>query len=351
MLSIVRLKPFGLGVMCLCMACQRSGDVPTKEKSKQAPMQVSAQVLQLETQEKDFYATGSLVADDHVVISSEIPGKIIALSFTEGGYVEKGQWIAKLNDAEMQAMLRKLQIQEELAEKKESRKKQLFTSHGLSADEYESSLNEWNILKAEINILKEQIEKTNVRAPFKGRIGFKQTSVGAFVQPGNPIAQLVKLDPMLVEFSIPENQSSSIKLGQKVRLHIEAQAKEIQAEVFAIEPMIELNSRSLKVRARFPNSNHQYKPGGFARVYFSHATEDKSILIPNETLVPILKGYKVFTFSQGVVKEVLVQTGNRNENHVAIQSGLKPGDTLITSGIMRLKEGMKVELNFQNSHE
>jgi len=341
-------------VIAICiLACEKKSQNAETSVTKNKPgiPKVAGMLLLKQSRPQTLNATGSLVALDQVELSLEVPGKISQLNIPEGKSVTKGQLLVQLNDAELQAQLNKLNIQETLAIEKEKRKKQLLGSHGISVDEYESSLNELNVIRADIKIVERQIEKTKLHAPFSGVIGFKKHSEGAYIQAGTSIATLVRTHPIAVEFLLPENQSIQIRNGQNIQFQVEGLQALQQATIYAFEPLIETNSRSLRIRARCENPNNYLKVGAFARIALTHHQNEKVIRIPNETLVPVLKGYKVYLFKGGQVKEQIVQTSYRDEQWAIIANGLQEGDTLITTGIMRLKEGMPVDIKSMNQNE
>ncbi|MBK9108255.1 MAG: efflux RND transporter periplasmic adaptor subunit [Saprospiraceae bacterium] len=330
------------------------------QKSKQAQegktgqnraIQVQVQTIQTTAYHHQISTIGSLIALDQTMLSAEASGKIIFLNLPEGKTIEKGQLLMKLNDSELKAQLAKLDTQESLAIEKEKRKKKSLEIQGISKDEYEMALSELQIIQAEKKILLSRIQKTEMRAPFRGILGLRNVSEGAYIREGEPVISLVKIDPIGIEFSVPEHQSYLIKNGLKVSFTTDGLNDTMQAITYASEPFIDANDRSLKVRARFNNPQQKLKPGAFVKVEFSGYDKDQGVFIPNEALIPILKGYKVFILKNGKAKEVIVQTGERDETKVLIRSGLTDGDSLITSGIMRLKEGVSVESLDPHIHE
>ncbi|MBK8955895.1 MAG: efflux RND transporter periplasmic adaptor subunit [Saprospiraceae bacterium] len=296
-------------------------------------------------------ATGNLIALDQTLLSVESSGKITYLNLPEGESVEKGQLLIKLNDSELKAQLEKLQTQENLAIEKEKRKKKSLEIQGISKDEYETALNDLQMIRAEKKILLSRIAKTELRAPFAGILGLRNVSEGAYVREGDPVISLVKRDPIGIEFNVPEYQSFMITMGQEVAFSIDGISDSMQAKVYAYEPSIDLEARSLKVRAKLRNPGQKLKPGAFAQVHLSGSKNTQAIFIPNEALIPILKGYKVFIVKQGKAKEIQVETGERDEEKVLIKSGLADGDSLIISGIMRLREGSVVQIIENTPHE
>lgn len=325
---------------------------PIQGKSGQVQaIQVQVQTIRNIPFKNQISTIGSLIALDQTMLSAEASGKIVYINLPEGKTIEKGQLLIRLNDSELKAQLAKLNTQESLALEKEKRKKKALEIQGISKDEYELALSELQIIQAEKKILESQLLKTEIRAPYSGILGLRNVSEGAYIREGDPVISLVKLDPIGIEFTVPEHQSYLIKNGLQVQFTTDGIKDTLHAVIYASEPYIDANSRSLKVRAQLKNRQYKLKPGAFVEVEFSGDEVNQGIFIPNEALIPILKGYKVFILQNGKAKEVMVQCGERDESRALILSGLSPGDTLITSGIMRLKEGASVQITADLTHE
>lgn len=330
---------------------QKSKDPQQAKPGQSQAIKVQVQTIQTTGFHHQISTIGSLVALDQTMLSAEASGKIIFLNLPEGKLIEKGQLLMKLNDSELKAQLAKLNTQESLALEKEKRKKKSLEIQGISKDEYEMALSDLQIIQSEKKILQSRILKSEIRAPFRGILGLRNISEGAYIREGEPVISLVNLDPIGIEFSVPEHQSYLVKNGLEVRFTTDGVKDTMRAVIYASEPIIDANARSLKVRARLKNPQQKLKPGAFVKVEFFGSDKDFGIFIPNEALIPILKAYKVFILKNGKAKEVIVQTGERDETKALIRSGLQDGDTLITSGIMRLKEGASVQILDPQIHE
>jgi membrane fusion protein (multidrug efflux system) len=259
--------------------------------------------------------------------------------------VKKGTLIAKINDTELQAQLAKLKIQLKLANDREQRQRSLLEREAISQESYEQSLTEVQTLKADILQLEAKIEKSSVYAPFEGIVGLRYTSEGAFVQPGTPITQLVKIKPLKVDFSIPERYADVVKVGMPVHFKIDGYNKPFPATVYAIEPQINATMRTLTIRAMYPNNREELKPGRYVSVDLQIHLFSNAIAIPSEALIPEMDGAKVFLYKSGKAIPVNVTIGIRTEVDVQITQGLNAGDTLITSGVLQLRYGMPVTIN------
>lgn len=316
----------------------------TMQKPASGPLLVKVLTVDQEEIEQELVLTGTLVAVDEVILAPEVSGKISKLFIQQGKLVNKGQLLLKINDSELTARLKRLETEEQLAEAQERRKQSLLKINSISRDEYEEALNRLQLIRADKNILQTQIEKTEVRAPFTGFLGLKTISEGSYIQQGSPFAQLVDMDPMFIDFTLPEKYSRNLKNGQEIPFYIDGIDKAFKGSVIAWDVKMDPNDRSLKVRAQCHNSEHLLKPGAYARINFPLLHDKKGIMIPSEALIPILKGYKVFLVKNGVAKEQIVETGFRDAQKVLIKEGLNKGDTLILTGMLRLKDGSPLKI-------
>ncbi|MCC6753808.1 MAG: efflux RND transporter periplasmic adaptor subunit [Saprospiraceae bacterium] len=337
----------------IATGCKKDTGTPslTGLASKGPALKVNAYRLQPRSHIASIFSAGTVVAIDQVMLSPETGGKLVKLDIPEGRWVQKGQLIAKLNDAELQAQLQKLRIQEALASEKEDRKRRLRETNSIGKDEYEDAKYQLEVIRADMGILKSQIEQTEVRAPFPGVVGLREYSAGAYVQAGTPLVSLVDPKALAIEFYVPEQQGGLVRQGQRVRYLMDGVADTLDAVVYASEAMIDNQSRSLKVRARATNPGTRVKPGAYARVFYAPGDARSSIFIPTEALIPVLKGYKVYVYKGGKAEEVVVETGIRNERESEIRSGLHAGDTLIASGMMRLRPGISVNTDSVRVYE
>lgn len=308
-------------------------------------MPVSGYVATTSTLDNQVYATGNLIANELISVKPEVSGKLIYLNIPEGQLVTKGQLLAKVNDADLKAQLKKLQVQLSIAESKVERAKKLLDINGLSVEEYENALNSLNILKADMEYTQTLIDKTDIRAPFSGRLGFKNISDGSYISPNDVLTTLQQVNPIKLEFSIPEKYAPQVRQGNTVNFDIDGFDQTFKATVYAIEPAIDQNSRSVVLRAKADNSSNLLKPGAFARVKLSTGTNNNAILVPTQAVIPILKGQQVLKVVNGEIVPAKVTLGFRDEKKVEVLDGIVEGDTIVTTGLMSLRAGSKVIIN------
>ncbi|MFN1834540.1 efflux RND transporter periplasmic adaptor subunit [Balneola sp. MJW-20] len=295
--------------------------------------------------ENVIYTTGTLRANETVELSSEASGKIEEIYLREGKQVQKGELLIKINDSELQAQLTRAKFRLNLAEEREKRQAQLLRTGGISQEDYDATLNEVNVLRSDVHLIEAQIDKTEIRAPFEGVLGLKYVSDGSYITPSAQISTLQDLDPIKIDFSVPERYAPLIEVGRPLSFTVEGSDKTLTAQVYAREPGIDTETRTLQVRAVSPNRNRALLPGSFAEIELTLNTIENAIMVPSISLVPELQGEKVFILRDGKIQPQSVQTGIRNERLIQITSGVQAGDTVLTTGLLQARPGMKVNIS------
>ncbi len=315
--------------------------------SQQGKLQIALVTACVAVEEKlsnKIIVSGSALANEEVMLVPETSGKITAINFKEGSKVAKGALLVKINDADLQAQLKKLQLQEKLATENEAREKKMLDVNGISQAEYDAVLSQLNTAKADIELTQAQISKTEIRAPFDGSIGLKNVSEGSFVNQSTAIASIQQTDPLKIDFFVPQKYSSLIDVNDTLDFTVEGNREHHKAAVFAIEPKVDVSTRSIHIRAMAPNRSGKVFPGSFVSIEFPLGHAENSILISSQAIIPVMKGQKVFISRNGMAQEAKVQIGFRSESKVQILDGIQKGDTIITSGIMGLKAGTPLKI-------
>ncbi|MFA6336351.1 MAG: efflux RND transporter periplasmic adaptor subunit [Bacteroidales bacterium] len=313
---------------------QRGGDFKS--------LPVSVYIADYHQSEAELAGPGTLVSNDKVEMASELSGRVVGINFKEGQFVKKGDILVKLNDDELQSQLTRAEYQYTLLEEKLERQKILLSKEAVSREDYDQVSTEFNVLKQDIEQLRIKIEKMKIRAPFDGVIGFRDISLGALLLPSSKVATIVDLANLILEFSIPEKYVSSNLMGSKVEFTVGGISKRFKAVVYAIDPEIDVETRSITLRARYYNKGGILRPGMFARFYLTPEKEAPSIYLPNEAVVANVKGRSVWILRGGKAKMMEVQTGTRSVDMMEILSGVEKGDTIITTGLMQLREGISI---------
>ncbi len=288
---------------------------------------------------------GTLRPDEEVDMAFETSGKIVGINFTEGTHVKKGDLLAKINDRPLQAQLEKLEVQLKMAEAKEFRQRSLLDKDAISQESYDQIVTDVQSMNADINLIRARISETELRAPFDGIIGLRYLSEGSFATPSTKIARLIKTSPIKIEFSIPEKYAQEIQIGYPITFKIDGSDKVFNATVYAVDPKIEIETRTIVLRALYPNQIEELKTGRYAGITLQLSKIPDAIAIPSEALIPEMDGEKVFIYKNGIAQSVKVNTGLRTESKVQITNGLNFGDTLITSGIMQLRQNLPIVLD------
>ncbi len=314
----------------------------SNEKNKSIGVHVY--VIKPESFAEEIEVPGNLVANESVEIHPEMAGRITFLNIQEGKTVEKGALIAKLFDGDLLAQLKKLEVQLQLAQKTEERQSQLLRVQGISQQDYDISLLQVNNLKADIGIIKTNLDKTEIRAPFKGKMGLKNLSVGAYVTPATLITSINQTDILKVDFTVPEKYTGKIKVGQKVSLLTAESSIATTATVIATSSAVLENSRSLQIRAQFNNSGRSFLPGSFAKVKIQFTPDPKAKMIPAQAILPQARGKKVILYKDGLAVFQDITTGVRNAEKVQITEGVQLGDTLVVTGLMYVRPDAKLTI-------
>ncbi len=292
-----------------------------------------------------IYSTGSLLPDEEVELAFETSGKVVGLFFEEGSRVKKGDLLAKINDKPLQAQLLKLQAQEKLSEEKEFRQRQLLDRDAISRESYDQVATELQSIQADIMLIEARIAETELRAPFDGIVGLRLISEGAFAGTQTKIVRLVKVSPLKIEFSVNEKYAGEVSPGFPITFEFPDNALKYHANVYAVDPKVDINTRTITVRALYPNKNEELKPGRSVKVEAQLSKIENAVSIPTEALIAEMSGEKVFIYKNGKAEQRSVVTGLRTESQIQIKEGLNFGDTLLTSAILQLRENLPVQLD------
>ena len=319
--------------------------VMTGKQINKRVLNVNAKIIKPQLLTDQIQISGSLMPDEEVDLSFETSGKIVEINFDEGTTVKKGQLLAKVNDRQLQAQLQRLVAQLKLAEDRVFRQNALLKRDAVSKEAYEQVKTDLATLNADIEIIKTNIELTELRAPFDGIIGLRQVSVGTYASPTTVVAKLTKIAPLKVEFSVPERYAKQIKKGTNLNFSVEGTLDAFGAQVYAVESAIDPNLHQFTARALYPNVHHTLLPGRYASVLLKKEEIPNAIAIPTEAIVPEMGKDKVYLYKSGKAEPVDIITGIRTASEVQAIRGLHIGDTIITSGTLQLRTGLAVTLD------
>lgn len=289
-------------------------------------------------------SAGSLLANEEVDIVSKVSGKVTGVFFREGSRVRKRELLVKIYDEDLQAQLRRAELQEKLLAEKLERQRVLLSKDAVSRESFDQLQTDYNVILADMNLLKVRIAETEVRSPFDGVIGFRYVSEGTYVTPNVKIAHLIDPSTLKLEFAISEKYISENLMGKRISFETEGYPEEFFATVYAIDYRIDETTRTIGLRARYNNSDGRLVPGMYASLTLITDEKQNAIQVPTETIVPEMNEKKIWVARNGRAFLVPVVTGTRTATMIEVLSGLSAGDTVLTTGLMQLRDNMPVRI-------
>lgn len=315
------------------------------KSSRAAALLVDGYVVKSESLPNTIITTGSLQSNEFTEIRPEMSGRITHIYFKEGAYAKKGDLLVKLFDGDLEAQMEQLKIQLALADTTLERQQKLLEINGISRQTVDVSQNQVASYKAQIDYYEAEISKTEIRAPFSGRLGLRQVSEGAIVSPTTLVTKIYQNNPLKLEFSVPERYSDQTKIGDHVSFTTSAHIRDtFSGTVYAINPGIDPDSRTLTMRAHVKNDKDLLTPGAFASVRIDLKEIDNALMVPTQSLIPTTKDDQLVISKDGKAQFVSVKTGMRTKDKVQILSGIQAGDTVLTTGILQVQP--EAELQF-----
>jgi membrane fusion protein (multidrug efflux system) len=349
-LRIFRFSIYIVSLFFITTSCNsdRKNEAQQQQKGGGAgarpPVRADAYIVTTKLLLDNIEIPGTLVSNETTEIHPEVAGRITGIYFKEGAFVNKGALLVKLNDADLQAQKQKLQVQLKVAEANENRSAQLLKIQGISRQDYEAQALQVTNVNADLAVIQTQIEKTNIRAPFSGKLGLRLVSLGAFISPTTTLTTISQMNQLKIDFTVPERYIPQVALGQYVNFVVDGVNKTYSARVTATEPNITQNTRTLQVRATVQGSSAGLVPGNFAKVTLNFEPDPNAIVVPTQAIIPQARGKKVYLYDNGKARFVDVSTGLRDSANVQILTGLKAGDTVLITGLLALKPDAKVNL-------
>lgn len=335
----MRNRKFVLFALCL---------LPLAALAQRGPpggMATSVEVFTVNAQALDnsLASVGTLIAEDAVVVRPEIAGLIAKMHVPDGARVEAGQALYSLESSLLRAEHQEAVANLDRSRRSYARAEELVAKQLLARSEFDQAKADLGVDKARADSAAIRLAKTTIKAPFAGVIGLQQVSLGDYVEVGQALTNLVRLDPMRVDFQVPESALGKLEAGLPVRVQVDAfPGRAFTGKVIAIDPQINPATRSVLVRASVGNADNALLPGLFARVELVLAQRANALLVPERALWPV--GDKVFVFRvvDGKAQQVEVRVGERLPGQVEIRSGLSAGDVIVTAGQPKLYDGAAV---------
>ena len=288
-------------------------------------------------------AVGSLLAEESVIIRPEIDGRIVSLNFREGQSVKRGQRLVTIDSSEWTAQLAAVKAELRTEQQRHKRARELYEQKFITKEALDVQAGAVDRLEARVTEAQVRVDKTIIRAPFSGVVGLREVSPGAYVKAGDDIVILENLDSIKVDFRIPEVHLGKIDREQLVALRLDAFPDErFEGRVYAIQPAVDEQTRTVLMRARVSNKGFRLKPGMFVRVALIMSTRPNAITVPEQALWPQGKDNFVFKVVEGRAMLTKVELGKRRPGEVEINQGLAPGDVVVTEGQIKLRNGAPV---------
>jgi membrane fusion protein (multidrug efflux system) len=291
---------------------------------------------------------GSLLPAEETQIRAEVSGRVVQLNIPEGGVVQKGVMLVKLFDQDLQATLKKLEVQLKIAEKTAERQQELLDIKGISQQDYDLAALNVDNLKADIESVKISISKTEIRAPYEGQVGLRNVSLGSYLGPTDIVTTLRDIDQLKLEFFVPEKYAKTINKGYKVKFRVDGGRKDHVGTVLATEGNVNQTTRTLKIKAIVKGRDPELVPGVFAKVNLQLGQDAQALMIPTQSVIPTARNKQVIVLRGDTCVFSIVETGIRDSAYVQISSGLKKGDTVITTGLMAIRPSSRVKIGKLN---
>jgi membrane fusion protein, multidrug efflux system len=329
----------------LLSSCSSKKNEPAPAKTgKPNMLNADGFVVKQQQFQNDYSASGSLLPNEEIQILPEVSGRVTSISFSEGKHVEQGQALVRIYNDDIKAQIQKLEAQKNLQIKIKNRQAELLRIGGISQQDYETTTTQIQSIEADIAYSQAQLRKTTIYAPFAGRIGIRNISVGAVVTPSTVVATLQQTRILKMDFTVPDQYKDEMINGKKVSFTVTGRLDTFYGAISALEPKADAVTRTIKVRALVKNDDHRLSAGSFTNVTIPLQNNRSAILIPSQALIPTDRDKEVAVIKGGKAKLVVVKTGTRTNDQVEIVQGLNTGDTIITTGIMQVKQGMNVKV-------
>jgi membrane fusion protein (multidrug efflux system) len=317
------------------------------------PEVVTVAVAQNSNWELTLDSVGSLVAVQGVIVSTELSGKVVQITFEPGVKVSAGDLLVKQDTTTEEAQLRSAEAQVVLAQNNFNRIKKLLAKNAISPSEFDNANTQLKANKAQADTVRAAIAKKTIRAPFSGRLGIRLVNLGEYLKDGTPIVSLQTLNPIFADFQLPQNELAKIKEGYTVRVSSDALGgKSVEGKITAINPQVDSATRNISVQATLDNPGEDLRPGMFADVKVILPREEKVLAIPATSILYAPYSDSVFVVEskkdektgkkKKTVRQQFVRLGEKRGDYIAVLSGLKEGDTVVTTGVFKLRNGQSV---------
>ena len=306
---------------------------------------VEASMVKLVRMSQGLTAVGSLRSDESVTIRPEVSGRVSEIGFREGQRVAKGATLIRFDTSVQRAELDQSDANLGLSKSRLARSRDLFTKGFISTQARDEAESNFKIAQANYDLSQARLTKLEIKAPFSGIVGLRMVSIGDYVKDGQDIVNLEGVDPLKVDFRIPEIYLKQVAAGQALQITLDAFPNQtFQGNVFAINPLVDANGRSIVIRAAVKNVEARLRPGMFARVRLLFSDDRDSVAVPEQSLIPVGDDHYLFKVVDGRAQRNKVEIGQRRNGQVEILQGLAAGDLVVTAGQLKLRDGVQVKI-------
>ncbi len=340
------VNPFSrsfIAIVILLTACEQKAKVVASKSV--VPLLVEGFLVEAHTESENIEVPGSLLPVEETQIRPETSGRIVQLNIREGASVKKGSLLVKLFDRDLQAQLKKLRVQLDISNRTVKRQRDLLSINGISQQDFDLSALAVDNIKADIETTQISISKTEIRAPYDGKLGLKNISPGAYVSPTDILTVIRQINQLELEFSIPEKYAKYIFPGYMVRFRIDGGEREHYSEVVATEGNVDQVTRTLKIKSIVRETSAELVPGIFARVNLQLGKSTNALMVPSQAVIPQARSKQIILLRKDSVRFITVETGIRDSVFVQIVNGLKVGDTVVTTGLMAIRPKSKIKIS------
>lgn len=342
MKKIINLHFVLLFLFLMIISCSKRKETNNVRISSNSGLIVDAVVIRPQSLDDKVYATANLLSYEEVEIKAPVTGTVLSINFKEGQYVKKGQVLIQIDDRNWKAQIKGARAQLVNASNELGRKRELVKVGGASQQDVDNALAAVNALEAQIEQLSVYVSLANVVAPFDGKVGMRDFSLGSFLSQGQLITVLAQSQKLKVDFNLSSRYVDKIKIGSNV--YVVSSSDTTEAVVYAINPTVSTTSRMIQIRAVIENNTKNFIPGDFAEVIVPMNVFNNALLVPANCIVPELNSQTIYSYKnkRAVRKEII--EGIRTEKVVQILKGISPGDTVIATGLVQIKDNMPVQI-------
>ena len=331
-------------------SCKKKNQQIAQGPRKSMPVMAEGFLVTPQSISEDVEVPGSLLPAEETQIRPEVSGRIVQLNINEGSTVKKGELLVKLFDNDLKAQLNKLKVQLQINQKTVERQRDLLAINGISQQDFDLSALAVDNLKADLESIRISISKTEIRAPYDGRIGLRNVSLGSYISSSDLITTVRQVDRLKLDFSVPEKYAKDIATGHSIKFKIDGSNLIHMATVLATEGNVEATTRTLRIKAIVTESHPELVPGVFAKINLQLGKDEKALLVPTQAIIPQARNKQIILFKKDSALFTVVETGIRDSSYVQILSGLKEGDTIVTTGLMSIRPKSKVKLTKVNQY-